>query len=117
MSLCNALRRNGTWKTRLVLGTILIGPLYLLPVLLRSLLNGWWEYAAGALLSDFIGCAVVGFLTNNYRLGILLYLAATGCELLLLIAQHPVMSLWLGDLIPALVVIYYAQQLFINIGD
>ncbi len=112
------LRQNGKWKTRLVLGLMLIGPLYLAPVLLRALLPGWWGYGVGLLLADVFGCLVVGFLTNNYRFAVLLYLGATVFELLLVLAgHHPVVALWVGNLIPALVAIYYAQQLYINMGD
>jgi len=109
---------NGKWKTRLVIGLVLIGPLYLVPCLLRSLLSGWGGYALGVLLGDALGCLVVGFLTNNYRFGVLLYLGATAFELLLLFGGHrPAGALWAGDLVPALVTIYYAQQLYINMGD
>ena len=38
--------------------------------------------------------------------------------MLLVVAGHqPSVALWIGDLFPALVAIYYAQQLFINMGD
>jgi hypothetical protein len=60
----------------------------------------------------------VGFLTNNYRFGAAIYVGATVVELALVAAGHsPVAALWIGDLVPALVAIYYAQQLFINMGD
>ena len=118
MQVALTLRQNGKWKIRLVLGSVLIGPVYLVPVILRLLLSGWGEYAVGAFLADIFGCLVVGFLTNNYRFGVLIYLGATATELLLLFTgHHPGMALWLGDLTPALVAIYYAQQLYINMGD
>ena len=72
----------------------------------------------GILVSDVIGCLIVGFLTNNYRFGALIYVGATALELLLVATGHHTMiALWIGDLFPALVAIYYAQQLFINMGD
>jgi len=102
----------------LAIGLVLIVPLYVLPCLARSLLSGWWPYGVGLLVSDAIGCVVVGFLTNNYRFGALLYLGATALELLLVAAgRHTLTAQWVGDLFPALVAIYYAQQLFINMGD
>jgi len=118
VSLALALKQNGKWKARLAIGLVLIGPLYVLPSLFRSFLAGWWGYGLGVVLADLFGCLVVGFLTNSYRFGVLLYLGATAFELLLVSAgHHPHVALWLGDLVPALVAIYYAQQLYINMGD
>lgn len=112
------LRHNGKWKTRLAIGLVLIVPLYFVPSALRAMLPGWLGYGLGVVLADVAGSLVVGFLTNNYRLGVLLYLGSTALELLLLLAGHQThVALWIGDLIPALVAIYYAQQLYINMGD
>jgi CDP-diglyceride synthetase len=110
---------NGKWKTRLVIGLALIVPLYIAPSLLRAALQGWWWYGSGVLAADVFGSVVVGFLTNNYKLGVLLYVGSTVLELLLLrwVGGRPQAVLWIGDLIPAVVAIYYAQQLFINMGD
>ena len=118
MPVALSLKQDGKWKTRLMLGLMLIGPLYLAPVLLRSPFAGLWGYGVGTLLADLFGCLVVGFLTNNYRLGVLLYVGATAFELLLVFTgHHPVVALWVSDLIPALVAIYYAQQIYFNMGD
>ena len=97
---------------------VLIFPLWVLPCLLRSLMSGWAGWGVGVLLSDVLGAMVVGFLTNNYRLGALVYLGATVLELGLIFLGHEMrVALWVGDLIPALVAIFFAQQLFINMGD
>ena len=110
--------RNGKWKLRLLMTVVLLVPLWVVPSFLRALLAdgaAWW---VGVLLSDVLGVAVVGFLTNNYRFGVGLYLAATALELALVaVTGSATVGIWLGDLIPALVAIYFAQQLFINMGD
>lgn len=111
-------RRNGKWKVRALITVILLIPLWVVPCLIRSGLAttvGWW---AGVLFADALGAFVVGFLTNNYLLGVYLYVGATLLELLVLsLGADWVLALWLGDLIPSLVAIYFAQQLFINMGD
>ena len=113
------MKRNGLrWKARVVFAFVLIWPLYVLPKSLRALLTGDVGWALGALFADVFGCLLVGFLTNNYRFALLLYLGATAFEAALLygVGWHRG-ALWMGDLIPALVGIYYAQQLFLNMGD
>ena len=114
------LRHDGKWPARFVIGLVLFGPFYLAPSLVRFLLGGWgwWWYGFGILLSDALGSFVVGFLANNYRFGIGLCLGATIFELLLLYAGYePRVALWMSDFIPALVGVYFAQQLYINMGD
>lgn len=112
------LREHGKWKFRLAVALALIGPLYILPVLLRLTLAGWWGYFGDVVVSDIVGCAFVGFITNNYRFGVLLYLGSNVLEfLLVLVLRNGPSAMIVGDLLPALVSIYYAQQLFINLGD
>jgi uncharacterized membrane protein len=85
---------------------------------LRSALPGWYGYTCGIVLFDILGCIAVGFLTNDYKLGALLYLGTTAIELLLLLAGlSPRIALWITDLIPAIVASYYARRLYANMGD
>ena len=106
------------WSTQLVVVSLLLVFLYAVPAALCSALPGQSVYLCGVTLSDILGCLVIGFLTNNYRFGVLLYLGVTGIELLLLLASHSALiALWIGDLIPALVAIYYFRQLYLNMGD
>lgn len=97
---------------------VLIFPLWVLPCLLRTLMSGWAGWGFGVLLSDVLGALVVGFLTNNYKFGVLVYLGATALELSMIFVGHEMrLALWVGNLIPALVAIFYAQQIYINMGD
>lgn len=106
------------WRTRLLIFAVLIVPLYVIPTLLRSLMVGRTGWAIGVVLADVVGSLFVGFITNNYRLGILLYAGATAMELgLAWFGHHVTAAMWLGDAIPALVGIWFAQQLFVNMGD
>jgi hypothetical protein len=96
----------------------LILPFYIVPSAVRATLRGPLAYAGGVMMSDIVGSLVVGFLTSSYALGVTLYLGATLLELLLLFAGYSSqVAIWLGDLVPALTAIYYAQQLYINVGD
>jgi len=96
----------------------MIGPLYVLPSVLRAFLDGRWESWIGLLVSNVFASLVVGLLTNNYRFAAGVYLSATALECLIAFVGHQArLALWIGDLIPAVVAIYYAQQLYINMGD
>jgi len=113
-----SLFHNGKWKLRAAIFLALIGPLYVVPSLLRALLLGRAAWLLGILVADVAGSLVIGFLTNSYRFAAAMYVAATASELLLALAgQRPAVALWLGDLIPACVAIYYVQQIYINMGD
>jgi hypothetical protein len=116
--LSRALAQGGRWKVRAAVFLLLIGPLYVAPRLLRALLVGRIGWLVGVVLSDVWGCLITGFLTNNYRFAAALYLGISALEVtLLFVFDLPGLVPWLGDLIPALVAIYYAQQLYINMGD
>lgn len=111
-------RQSPKWRVRSLIFVALIIPLYIVPSCARALLIGGPAWIVGILLSDILGSVVVGFLTNNYVLGLLLYTAATALELSLAALTHNVvLALFVGDLLPALIAIYFAQQLFINMGD
>ena len=111
-------RQNAKWAVRALIFLALIFPLYVFPSLIRAMLVGRISWIVGLLVSDVLGSVVVGFLTNNYRLGMFLYLVSTGIEItLIFFGHHFAMALLIGDLIPALIAIYFAQQLFINMGD
>jgi hypothetical protein len=113
-----ALIQNGKWKVRASIFLLLIVPLYVFPSALRVLFLGHAGWLAGLLISDVLPCLVAGFLTNSYRFAVGLYLGSTVLEALLLLVLHqPILALWIGDLIPALVAIYFAQQIYINMGD
>jgi hypothetical protein len=108
----------GAWRAKLNIFVLLIVPLYVLPCLLRTVLLPYTGWVAGLLLADAFGCAVVAFLTNNVRGALLLYLAATAFEFTLATAGNNVRTaLWIGDALPALVGIYFAERLFVNMGD
>jgi hypothetical protein len=117
MSFARALKYNGRWQIRATLTLALIGPLYVIPLLVRTLLNGW-GFELSFLLSDMFGCFVVGVLANNFKFAVWLYLGCSAMEgLLLYLGNRPGFAFWIGDLIPAMVAIYFAQQLYINMGD
>ncbi len=110
--------RRRKWGIQVVIALVLMVFFYVVPSVLRSALSGWYSYICGIVLFDILGCIVVGFITNNYKLGLLVCLGTTCIELLLLLAGHsPRIALWIGDLIPALVAIYYARQFYVNMGD
>jgi hypothetical protein len=113
-----AIRHNPCWKARLTIFLALIVPLYVLPCALRAIALGPEGWVIGVLISDLAGSIAVGFLTNNYRFGLLLYLGSTVFELVLLaVGLNRTAVIWAGDLTPALTAIYFAQQLYINMGD
>lgn len=113
-----AIRHNPCWKARFIIFLALIVPLYVLPCTARALALGPEGWAIGVLISDLAGSIAVGFLTNNYRLGLLLYIGSTIFELALLAAGlNRTVVIWAGDLVPALTAIYFAQQIYINMGD
>ena len=106
------------WRTKVAVASILMVFLCAVPAALCSVLSRPFEYFGGIVLFDILGCMVVRFLTNNYQFGILLYLGISAIEVLLLLVSHsPLLALWIGDLIPALVAIHYLRQLYINMGD
>jgi hypothetical protein len=112
--------RRRKWGSRAVIALALIVLFYVVPSVLRLALLGWYRYGfiCGIALFDILGCMVIGFLTNNYKLGALLYLGTTGIELLLLFVGHsPRVALWICDVIPAVVAIYYSRQIYVNMGD
>jgi hypothetical protein len=103
---------------RLIIFFALILPLYVLPSGARALASGLGARIAGAIVLNLLGSIAIGFLTNRYRFGVLLYLASAIFELLLLTAGlNRTAAIWVGDLPPALLGIYFAQQLYINMGD
>jgi hypothetical protein len=111
-----AIRHNPNWKVRLTIFLVLILPFYVLPSAARAHALGPKGWIAGVLILDLLGSVAVGFLTNNYRFGVQLYLAFTIIELLLLAAGlNRTAVIWTGDLGPALIAIYFAQQIFINV--
>lgn len=113
-----AVRQNAKWGVRVLIFLTLIFPLYVLPSVVRSMMLGRVGWVVGIVLSDVFGSVVVGFLTNNYWLGFFLYLVSTAVELMLIsFGHHTVVALLIGDFVPALIAIYFAQQLFINMGD
>lgn len=113
-----ALYQNPKWRVRCTIFAILIVPLYLVPCLARSLAVGRTGWLFSLIAADVIGSILAGFLTNNYRLGAFLYIGSTALELALMLwGHHVTAALWIGDLIPTVVTIYYAQQLYINMGD
>jgi len=99
----------------------LILPLYLVPLGLRWILvalAGQAGWVASVVISDSAGALFTGFLTNNYWFGALIYVCSTALEVtFLLLGHHQVTAFWIGDLMPALVAIYFAQQLYVNMGD
>ena len=112
------LRQNQKWKVRLTIFLLLIVPLYVLPSLGRSLWLDRIGWFVGIFAADALGSWVVGFFTNNYGFAFLLYCAAITLELFLIMAGYePKFVLWIGDLFPALVAIYFAQQIYVNMGD
>ena len=112
------LRQSLKWKVRLTLFLLLIVPLYVLPSLCRSLWLDRIGWFVGIVAVDVLGSMVVGFFTNNYGFAFLLYCGATVLEVFLHIAGYaPSVAVWIGDLFPALVAIYFAQQIYINMGE
>jgi hypothetical protein len=110
--------QNWKWKVRFTIFLLLIVPFYVLPSLGRSLWLNRVGWLVGILAVDALGTVVVGFFTNSYRFAFLLYCGATALEVLLLMAGYePRFVLWIGDLFPALVAIYFAQQIYVNMGD
>ena len=106
------------WRSQAVIALVFVVLFYVVPSVLRSALPGWYGYTCGIVLFDILGCIAVGFLTNDYKLGALLYLGTTAIELLLLLAGlSPRIALWITDLIPAIVASYYARRLYANMGD
>ncbi len=113
-----ALKQSSKWGLRAAIFIVLIVPLYVLPSLGRAFLVGPIGWGVGLVLSDVLGSIFVGLVTNNYRLGILLYLGSTALELVLIaLGHHTTVALLIGDFVPAVVGIYFAQQLFVNMGD
>ncbi len=113
-----AIRHNARWKTRLTIFLALMLPVYILPSIGRTLSSGLWGWLVGALLLDVVGWVTVGFLSNSYPFALVLYLSSTVLELVLLWAGMTRAGvIWAGDLVPALVAIYFVQQLYINMGD
>lgn len=96
-------------RLRVIIFLSLIVPLYVVPSLFRSL----WISAIATLIASI----VVGFVTNNYWLGLFLFLITTAIQFTLVSSNHQSAAALLGDLIPSLVAIYFAQQLVINMGD
>jgi hypothetical protein len=118
MPVFQAFRHNPRWRIRAGIALALIVPLYLVPSLLRDLLNGWWGYGLGVVANNVFAIWVIGLITNNYRFGIAVCAGSTLLEMSLLYLGHkPNAALWIGDLIPALFAIFFAQQLYISMGD
>ena len=112
------MRRHWKPRLRILISVLVLVPLWLVPCAVRQLVfqGEWWWI--GVVLSDLLGILVVGFLTNNYRWGAGLYVVCTVFEVGLAAVTHDrTLALWTGDLIPGLVASYFAQQLYINMGD
>jgi hypothetical protein len=106
-----------TLKGRIVIIAVLLLPLYVLPTIARFALLNAGLPIAGILLSDAFGCFCVGFVTNNFRFGLLLYAGLTVLEFVVLALTHnPLLTIWCGDLVPALIAIYFSQRLYVNMG-
>jgi hypothetical protein len=84
----SALLQNGKWKVRSAILLLLIVPLYVSPSAVRILFLGHAGSLTGLLVSDVLPCVAAGFLTNNYRFALHLYVGSTAVEALLLLVLH-----------------------------
>lgn len=113
-----AVRGTSKWRVRVLISLALIIPLYVLPLALWIVLIGDRKWALGILLTNAISGVSIGFLTNDYRFGIIVYLLCASMGLGFVALGQPVArALMVWNLLPALTAIYFAQQLVINAGD
>lgn len=107
----------GTLKARILIVAVLFIFLYLIPTAARFALLSAGLPVLGILLSDAFGSLCAGFITNDFRFGVLLYAGFTVLEFVALALTHePALVLWTGDLIPALITIYFSQRLYVSMG-
>lgn len=107
----------GTFPARLVIVAVLFIFLYVIPTTARFALLSAGLPVLGILLSDIFGSLCAGFITNDFRFGVLLYAGFTALELLVLaLTRDTALVLWAGDLIPALITIYFSQRLYVSMG-
>ena len=110
-------RLKGTLQGRIIVAVSLFLPLYAIPTAARFVLWSAGLPVLGIVLSDAFGALCAGFVTNNFRFGLLLYAGFTVLEFALAgFVRSPLRGLWLGDLAPALVTVYFAQRLYVNLG-
>ncbi len=108
------------WRTRLGIAALVLAPLWLVPALIPQWVEGWEGWGVSAAIRFALGTIALGFLTNHFRFGVLLYGAATLVELLLAYAGGLAMAtpaVWLAGLAPAAVTVFFAQRLWISLGD
>lgn len=110
--------QGGPWRTRIVTFLVLAVPLYIVPTSLKLVLVGSSFWYLGVLMLDIISSLAAGFIVNNYWFGTALYLISTCIEGVFIAATHKTALVsTVGDLIPALICIYFAQLVFVNTGD
>lgn len=113
-----ALGYNPQWKMRLTILLALILPFYVLPSAARAFAPGIVGWIGGMVLLDVTVTLALGFLINNYVFSLLCCFASNLFEALLIATGiHRTVAVWTAGLIPALVGIYFVQQLYINMGD
>jgi hypothetical protein len=96
----------------------LLVPFYVMPSLFRCAAAGLTGPVFATLLADAAGLVAVAFLTNNYRLALLLYGISTAIELsLIYFGHHATVALWIGNALPGLACVYFVRRLFVNMGD
>jgi hypothetical protein len=104
-------------KESVIIAVVVLVLFYAIPSLLRIGITHWQIKIATILVSDVIGAIVVGFITNNYRMALFLYVFSSFCEILLMILGFTIMANLVGDLFPAMVIIYFTNKLYFKLGN
>jgi hypothetical protein len=113
-----AIRLRDRWKVRGIVFAALITPVYLLPSVARMLLPGNIGWISGLLIGYAIICLAITVTINNLRAAIGVCAVSAMLELALVAAGcERATALWIGGVFPAVVLIYFAQQLYINMGE
>ena len=96
----------------------LIVPMYMFPAVCWLLLPGNRYSLMVMIARDVLAGFTVGFLANNYRLGVLVLLACAGVDLGIARFSNGALALLLvAGVIPALSATYFTQRLLTNMGD
>lgn len=105
------------WRESLIIAIVVLVLFYIIPSVARYYITHWNMKILSILFSDVIGSIVVGFITNNYRMAIILYVFCSIFEIILMEFDFNIMANLIGDLFPALVLMYFARKLYLNLGN